>query len=491
MCSSNVDASGDCPLGNEVSDPSTQPVESLKMTLTLLDGTPYTIDAAAKNPDEDLRGDPEAVTNFPPTAGVTDHFLSMMAGDTVVLDLYTTHAISDPEGDELTSARDSWEPMPAGISVTSSDPLQLTVVADSSLSAGVLADPIPLIVSDAFGGSVEVTVTVEIVEPPNDPPVAALGPVYNLAIGQGETVILPLDISHGVYDPNDDPMTLDVRAWPAPLAAKPSVGAPLGELQVSLTAKATAGLGTVVDPVQIRVFDDQGDFTDVEIYLEIVAPTANAAPTTSATDAPLDLLAGDSASLSVAVAHGAIDPDLDLIWVEVDPLGTVPTGLTVETSGLEVTVTADPAMSDGFAGSIPLLVSDWHGATTSITVSVTILPPPPPPSDCVLGGLTVSDNPIDRVGSGTAPRELSKDALVTLTFSGACDGLVLKYDTGHPSGLGTGVGRVFPAGSPTTVVLVGLDNGGTEKWTDGPHLLTASTTSAVSPNTVSVTLDVT
>jgi hypothetical protein len=42
----------------------------MKVTLTLLDGTLYTIDAAAKNPDENLADDPDAVTNYPPVAGV-------------------------------------------------------------------------------------------------------------------------------------------------------------------------------------------------------------------------------------------------------------------------------------------------------------------------------------------------------------------------------------------------------------------------------------
>ena len=88
------------------------------------------------------------------------------------------------------------------------------------------------------------------------------------------------------------------------------------------------------------------------------------------------------------------------------------------------------------------------------------------------------------------PRTLVQDVLVTLTYLGTCDGLVLKYDTGHPSGLGSGVGRVFPSGSPTTVELRGDDSGGSEKWTPGDHVLTVSTTSAVTPNSVSITLTV-
>jgi hypothetical protein len=102
----------------------------------------------------------------------------------------------------------------------------------------------------------------------------------------------------------------------------------------------------------------------------------------------------------------------------------------------------------------------------------------------------VGPNPVGRHGSGEGPKELGQDVLVTLTYSGTCDGLVLKYDTGHPSGLGSGVGRVFPTGSPSTILLRGYFSGGTERWTKEDHVLTASTTSAVSPNSVSITLAV-
>jgi hypothetical protein len=137
------------------------------------------------------------------------------------------------------------------------------------------------------------------------------------------------------------------------------------------------------------------------------------------------------------------------------------------------------------------LVTDWSGVTTPLTADIAIVPPPPPPpSPCVLGTLSADQNPVGRVGKGGGPKALDRDVLVTLTYSGTCDGLVLKYDTGHPSGLGSGVGRVFPSGSPTSVQLRGDASGGSERWEAGTHLLTASTTSAVTPNSVSITLTV-
>ena len=249
MCSVAIDAvTGSCPITAVVTDPTEEPVKSMKVTVTLLDGTPYTIDAAAKNPDEDLADDPLAVTNYPPQAEVTNRSVAVVAGDTVVLDLYATHSISDAEGDVLTSAVDSYEPLPSGISVVASDPLRVAIEADSTLPAGVLTDPIHLVVSDAFGGSTEITVTVEIVLlEPNDPPTAGTSS-YSLAIGQGESIILPLDLTHGVSDPNGDTLSIDVPDWPAPLARRPDVGAPLGELEMLVTAKNEAELGPATSP---------------------------------------------------------------------------------------------------------------------------------------------------------------------------------------------------------------------------------------------------
>jgi hypothetical protein len=136
-------------------------------------------------------------------------------------------------------------------------------------------------------------------------------------------------------------------------------------------------------------------------------------------------------------------------------------------------------------------VSDIAGAFVDVTITVTVTAPPVPPSDCVLGTLTASPASVARQGGGSSPRKLATDVTVTLTHTGTCDGLRLNYDAGDPSGLGSGVGRVFPPGSPSSIVIVGHFNGGTEKFSPGPHVLTASTSSAVAPNSVTTTLTVT
>ena len=491
LCSLPIDAAtGACPSGGGVTDPTTEPVKSMKITLTLLDGTPYTIDAAAKNPDENLADDPLAVTNYPPEAGVTNRTVTLVAGQSLVLDLYATHSITDAEGDVLTSAVDSYEPMPDGITATSSDPLRFTVASDPSLGPGPLPEPIHLIVSDAFGGSVEITVAVEIVLLPNDPPSVST-PTYTLAIGQGETIIVPLDLTHGVSDANHDPLSLEVPEWPAPLAKRPDSGAPLGELQMQVIAKPEAELGPVDDPIVTRIWDDRGGYAEITTSLVIEPPTANIPPTVTTTAIGAGVQAGSSTTVSVSASHGATDPNDDLMWVELDPFSEVPSGLAVTTNGLEVTIVAAPTMVEGPVGNVDLRIFDWHGASTTVAIAVEVTPPPPPPpSPCVLGSLVVSQNPVGRYGNGNGPKVLGQDVLVTLTYSGTCDGLVLSYDTGHPSGLGSGVGRVFPPGSPTSILLRGYYSGGTELWTRTDHLLTASTTSAVTPDTVSITLTV-
>ncbi len=486
MCSAPIDATtGDCPPASVVTDPTTQPVVSMKVTLTLLDGRLYTIDAAAKNPDENLADDPDAVTNYPPVAGVTTTSIAMLAGETRVLDLYTEHVISDPEENFLTSAVDSYEPMPAGITVKSSDPLVATITADPLMGPGPLAEPVSMIVSDAYGGSVDVLIEIEIVLPPNDPPIATT-PEYYLSASPNESIVLPLDLSHGVSDPNGDGLSLAVLSSPEPVS-KHEVGAPLGELEMGITVKPGASVGPVLEPIVTRITDDRGGWIDVKTFLTIVDPSANSAPNVAPFGSPA---ASIQAGANITLTVGATDPDGDLVWTFVDPDIAVPLGLTVTTSGLDVVVKADESIVVG-TYTIALLVTDWSGATTPVTANIVIAPPPPPPpSPCVLGTLSVDKNPVGRSGPGEGVKALDTDVLVTLSYTGSCDGLVLKYDTGHPSGLGSGVGRVFPSGSPTSVQLRGDAGGGSEKWDAGAHVLTASTTSAVTPNSVSITLTV-
>lgn len=490
MCASTVSAGGECPAADVIPDAVAAPpeVSSLKLSITRPDGGIVTIDAAPKNPDQDLADDPDATPNAKPTLTRQNHVLQMFAGDTVTIDLLTTHGAADPDGDPISAAIDSTEPMPAGITAVASDPLFLEVTTDPSLPVGVLSPKIVMIVSDNHAGWVDATVTVEIVPRPNDPPTATSS-TYHLVMQAGQTVTLPLDSTHGLSDPNGDLMTATVLSYPPFFTNPPKADSP-GPLDLEVKTPASAPIGVALAPIALRIADGKGGVLFVDVTVEIAAPAPNLAPTAAATNLDIDMYPGDSIDLELDVSHGVGDPDGD-------PLSIVavgdPTGLSSTLTGpLDVTIDTDAGLVDGTVLVSSYDIEDLDGAAVTVTVTVTVVPPPPPPSDCVLGTLTASPGTIARHGSGGPnAKELSDDVTVTVTFSGTCDGLTLQYDSGDGSGLGVGTGRVFPPGSPSSIVILGKGSGGSEKWSPTTHTLTAATTSDVTPNTITTTLTVT
>ncbi len=488
MCDTAVDTAGNCPAGHEILTSTSPDVESLKFTVTRIDGVVTTIDAAPKNPDQDLADDPFAVTNAVPTLSQTNYLLEMYAGATVTLDLNTTHAPTDADGDALSVAIDSSEPMPPGITATTADPLFVTVNANAGLLPGTISPKLILIVSDPRAGWVDATVTIKIIPQPNDPPTVSPS-TYHLVIAQNTTVVLPLGTTHGATDPNGDPLTVSVLSYPVSVATPPTTGHP-GPLDLRIKASGSAPLGPAAAPISLLIQDNRGGSVMAEVTLEFIPATSNNPPTVTTTNHAVSMYEGDSVTLDLYTTHGANDVDGDPLSAEFD--GAQPTGVTTTfNSGLGVTLTTAVGLPDGpIAQPVRLHIVDIYGAEVDATISVTIVPRPPPPSDCVLGSLTVNPSTVNRQGNGTGPRHLTNDVTVSLTHTGSCDGLVLKYDTGDTSGLGVGTGRVFPPGSPASIVIYAKGNGGTEKWLAGTYTLTASTTSAVTPSSVTATLTV-
>lgn len=489
MCRSAVTAGATCPVSDIIPDSDVAPIEvhSMKLFIQRLDGVVATIDAAPKNPDQSLADDPNASPNLRPELAVVNATLQMYAGDTTTIDVVSTHGAADPEGDPISVALDSTEPLPTGVTAVASDPTFVTVTADAGLTPGVLSPAIVMIVSDNQGGWIDALLTVEILPEPNAAPVAATTN-YVLQMQANQTVVLPIGSTHGVSDPNGDPMTLAVLSYPSGLTTppKPNVPAPL-DLEVKTPGSAPLGLWT--DAIALEVSDGRGGVTPITISIEIVAPTPNTGPVASPTNVPVDLYAGDSVSLSLDTSHGVSDPDGDPLSISAV---TAPAGVVVTLDGgLSVTVAADLGLMVGpLASPVELRVKDIHGVEVAVTISITIVETPPPPSDCVLGSLVANPGSVDRQGGGSNAHLLKQDVVVTVTYSGTCNGLTLSYDTGDTSGLGVGTGRVFPPGSPSSVVIVGKNNGGTEKWAPGTHVLTASTTSAVTPSSTSTNLTV-
>jgi prepilin-type N-terminal cleavage/methylation domain-containing protein len=493
MCKAFVNAGATCPAGQEVLDSETAPdeVHSLKLHIERIDGVVATIDAAPKNPDQDLADDPNASMNFDPTVLRTNYVLPMKSGETVTIDVTDPliHGASDPDGDPISIAIDSTEPMPAGITATTTDPTLLNVTADPTLGPGPVALPIIVIVSDNHAGWLDVTVVVEIVSEPNDPPQATIGTNYSLSITQGTSIVLPLDATHGLMDPNGDTMHVTVLTKPVAMDTTPPKTDPAMPIDLEVKVPGGAPVGPTALPIALLVDDGRGGSITLTIDVTIVASTTpNQSPVATTPNVTIDLYPGDVYSFSVTSLHGVSDPDFDPISiVGFDPIG----GLATTLDGpLDVTVTADPTLAVGTLAPIRFGVEDPDGAAVDVFLTVNVLEIPPSPSDCVLHSLSASPSSVARHANGSQAHQLAQDVTVTVTYSGTCDGLALKYDSGDTSGLGFGTGRVFPLGSPSSVVIVGKNNAGTERWLPGNHTLSATTTSDVAVKTITTNLSV-
>jgi hypothetical protein len=251
--------------------------------------------------------------------------------------------------------------------------------------------------------------------------------------------------------------------------------------------------------VDMVLTDTEGGSLVLHLIIDILPhSTLNTPPQVITTNVPVTIEAGQSLTLDVtsATAHGAFDIDLgDALFISVR---STPAFIATTASGTDVAMAVGVSAPTGVAAPIVIRISDLAGDFIDVTITVTVTAPPPPPSDCVLGTLSVhgagsGSSTVPRQGSGGATaRKLVEDVIVTLTYSGSCDGLRLNYDSGDAAtNLGSGVGRVFPPGSPSSIAIVGHFSGGTEKFTPGAHTLTASTSSAVSPSSITATLTVT
>ncbi len=113
LCKTAVEnATGLCPVGQEVTDPTTEDVVSLKLTATLLAGATVSIDAATKNPDQELKDDPNAPsTNTWPVAFPNMYPLSLFPGQTGSIAVVA----SDADGDPMAVAIDTSYPTPTDL----------------------------------------------------------------------------------------------------------------------------------------------------------------------------------------------------------------------------------------------------------------------------------------------------------------------------------------------------------------------------------------
>lgn len=500
MCALPIDdATGTCLAPISDSDPTPTDVQSLKVKVTLLNGNESTIDAAPKNPDEDLSDDTAAATSWPPLATFTNYPLSINQGDTQVIDIRATHGITDPDSTVITAALDSFAPLPPGITASTLDPADLVVTAAPNATPGSVG-LINLIVSDERGNYITVTVDVTIDAVANDRPIVDIPSYGNIKVEIGETLTLPVDIVNGVWDPNDDQMIVVVGSWPTSEFSGPPVVDPANPMDIKF--EVISGTVGSTGAINMAVFDEHGEWELAQIIVEFVAAGSNNLPmTATSSNVEVTMQSGEflTVPLDDLAGHGAIDPDGDLIVAVVDGGATLPANVTATVENaldvvLETSTWALPAAS----APVSLIIYDHHGLFVNATIGVTIIPTPPPVSDCVLGVLTANGSAtgitVDRAGAdfNTAPQKLAEQVVVSLSYTGDCLGLSLTYDTGHSTGLGI-LGRTFATGgSPTSVILLSVAESGTEKWKPGVHTLTASTTSNVAgPSSTSIDLTLT
>jgi prepilin-type N-terminal cleavage/methylation domain-containing protein len=517
LCGVVVNASdgGACPAPYGDTDYAPTPVRSLKLIVSIAGGDNVVIDAAPKNPDETLADDPDAAGNQPPTVSNGFITLDVPRNSTTVIDLGPLlGTISDPDGplDAISVAIDPIEPFPSNVLVSASTAYTATTQFELTVTAGAAAGtgttPLILIVSDDRGGWRVVEATVNVFIPPNvapwlDAADTSTTRAISLASNAGTITLDPVTIFN-VHD--DAPLTElrsgDIVAVPGAPPADPAhfavvavAGSPRIEVTFDIDSQVSAGSLIEVDFTLTDSSGTPGPLSlPLHLTITLLPPTGNVAPTaTVASNIARSIESGTNLAVDVRAAanHGVTDANAgDIINATIQ--NPVPAGATLEVAGTTVTITVPAATAPGpLSSPVRVRVSDLQGAFVDVTVTVTVTAPPPPPSNCVLETLTATPNPIARQGGGTGPKKLSANVTVTLTYTGTCDGLRLNYDSGDPSGLGLGVGRTFPPGSPTQIIIVGNGSGGVEQFTAGSKLLTASTTSAVTPNSVTTALTVT
>lgn len=500
MCAVQLNATtGACDTVIPPADTTTE-VLAVKLEVTHPDGDQSTIDAASKNPDQELADDPDAITKFPPQVGNALSFpTTMTEGDTQIFDLLApgTHEVFDVDSDvftELSVVADPYQPLPTGLTVSTAAPLDVTIVAGAYVPWAGSATPqsVHLIVSDEVGLYINVTIEVTVNDAPNLDPVVGSG--YHLTLEPGETVILPVDLSNDVTDPNEDPMSLTLVSYPPLLAPAPIVGGSLGPMEMEVSAPAAATPWVFVAPIELRVEDGFGGWATAFVTVEYVAAGSNSAPSAAA-DVPVTMFAGDTATVTVTdpatAGHGLVDPDGDLVLVSIDGAAAAPADITTTIDGFDVVIEAGTWIADGPASApIALIFQDIHGASVTATVTVTIATAPPPPSNCVLKTLTTSHPAgVNRTGAGSF-RLLEQTVTVTLDYEGTCNGLTLYYDSGHVSGRGDPAGVNFPTGgSPTFINILSDADSGDERFVDGTIVLTATAADTAPATPTFITTD--
>ncbi len=354
--------------------------------------------------------------------------LNLIAGDSATVAVVA----SDPNGDALTLGVTSDNEAVATVLVSSPTELTVTGVAPGTATITVTAD-------DGNGGMASTAFTVTVGEANVDPVIDPLLPL-NLIAGDSATVAVVAS------DPNGDALTLGVTSDNEAVATV-LVSSPT-ELTVTGVAPGTA---------TITVTADDGNGGTASTAFTVTVGEANVDPTIEPL-LPLDLIAGDSATVAVV----ASDPNGDALT-----LGATSDNEAVATvlvsSPTELTVTG---VAPGTA-TITVTADDGRGGLAGTAFTVTVVQPNQDPIIQPIAPVTV--NAGESIPVVISYNDPDGDA-VTVTPTVDNPG-VASVSASSPTEL-----TVTGAAAGTATVTVTLDDG------RGGSAGTAFTVTVVQPN---------
>lgn len=273
--------------------------------------------------------------------------------------------------------------------------------------------------------------------------------------------------------------------------------------------------GSAPAAVSITRDDETGDVVALRVVLQLVdgvEVVVDAAPKNPGDTLPATTLPGWRPPAPETSAAVNYPPTVDDQALEVhpgvarsttisasDPNGnpielsvvSVPPGWTVELSGAVVTITASTPASYPSSGSIVIEADDQNGGVGSGEITVTVIDPATPIStttssttttvfvpQCEVLDAGVTPSPIKNVqqdssnqgGGSVNIGVLSKAVTITAETNDECIGLEIRYDSGGTNSPPQ-VGLVQTGPNTWAAELPGRDEGSSETWSDGDHLI--------------------
>ncbi|MDO9444496.1 MAG: Ig-like domain-containing protein, partial [Dehalococcoidia bacterium] len=272
--------------------------------------------------------------------------------------------ISDPDGDTV-SIDSTTQGANGTVTVSGGE------VTYTPAPGFVGTDSFAVTVTDGNGGTLTITITVEV----NGGPV---GDDIDASTAAGTPVTI--DVLGGVTDPNGDDVTIDSVTQ----GTNGTVTISGGNV-VYTPAPGFSG----TDTFTVTVVDEHGS----ELVLTVTVLVTNAAPVGDDIEAATQ----GSTPVTIEVLAGVTDPDGDDLEVDVVTQGA---NGSVTTDGTEVTYTPDA----GFSGTdtFNVTITDGNGGTLTITVSV-LVNGNPVGSDASASTQAETPVSIDILGSITDP----------------------------------------------------------------------------------------